>query len=1275
LSKKENKNINFGDISNNTAPVHIGDIYNSRDAEKDSYPVYDLPPINPKIKLPKYPFKGLQWFKKEDAGIFFGREKAIKNFFEKLEKLDNSIFLLYGQSGVGKSSFLNAGIIPRIDTRYNVFYTRISEQEDFYKEVRIGFKKQTVDKKPFLVIIDQIDWFFSSSKKSTDSYLNGLNEFLRECLHNHPKEEIKFVLSFRKEFLAEIKSSLDEYSFSYNGIFLNPLDKEGIVNAIRGISTNNQPKLNYNLQIEEGLIETITADISRDEESHVAPALQVLLTNFWELAIEENRNNPQFTKDSYRENFKKTGVLLDNFLEQQLEIIESKQETSVGLTLDILHYLTTDLATAKEVLRDRLNNDYSHIVNLNSLILQLKNAQLISDGKADNSKTNSIRLAHDALAPLIIRRFNNSNLSGQNAKRILNNKIKFLGKLPESTLDSIELKEVVGGEMGMKKWTKEELKLIKKSKQKNQKDRLAKIGGAILVIVLIVALFFLFKSWKSQKIAKKEQLKKEKSTRFTYLASQFIDINPIAALKFAEKAIQVDSNNIYGRKLLSDIYGIFNTNAIFESKFKAVNTIITEISVSQDGRRLLIGDNSAKAHLFNLKGEKLLELQNHNFFIKEVNFLNKEMLLTGGTNGLIEIWDLGGNRTSTIKIKTKGSVLDYDLNVKRNELLVSSNTQLILVDLNNEKQKIIATFENYSLNSGAIFPDGQQIISGHSDGFIRLWSKTGTLLNQYKTKRGSTTNVVISPKGNYFAFGDGNRIIKIYTRKGELLSSFQASIKSLSSFTFSPNEAYLLTSCMSEKKRTLWRLNGEKVIEFKGESTGSSAVFLSDHKIVGGEADGNVKIWNFKGNKEVSLSDSIYSSMPVIMTRDGKKLISAAKDSLIRITDLATNTTESFFFSGLITNLYNLPSQQGFFGRTNKNQFFAFDFAGNSIPFLDNKRQFGRITDTNISASGRKLLISTDNQTYFIDIVSKKEFTFDRGKGNFISVDFSFDDTKILLGEAGGVIQVRDTLGNLLTKLNGKNGNSGTMRVSPTANQILTGGTDGTVTLIDFLGNEITSFRTHSASVSSLEFSSDGSSILSVAGYQGEVYVNDLSGRELFYFKADTDNVRNAVFSNDNQYIITTGSEGIRIWYALEELLKRIKGNYIHPYFVKQYPEILEYVLENNDLTIILEYALFYQIESQRLQNSNLLAKKFFEESLNIPFTDEQPQLIANMYGDLSYLQLRAKKNKEALASIKRAIEIDKPTIRKNFKEKSEWFEKDNLMDNPTFLEIMKILK
>ena len=56
---------------------------------------------------------GLRPYRKEEADIFYGREKEVEGLLQILQK--DKLVTVIGAPGTGKSSLINAGLIPRLE--------------------------------------------------------------------------------------------------------------------------------------------------------------------------------------------------------------------------------------------------------------------------------------------------------------------------------------------------------------------------------------------------------------------------------------------------------------------------------------------------------------------------------------------------------------------------------------------------------------------------------------------------------------------------------------------------------------------------------------------------------------------------------------------------------------------------------------------------------------------------------------------------------------------------------------------------------------------------------------------------------------------------------------------------------------------------------------------------------------------------------------------------------------------------------------------------------
>jgi len=482
-------------------------------------PTYVLPPL-PKRDLPESRFlKPLARYTAEEAEVFFGRGYQIRELYDRATDSDGApILLLCGQSGVGKSSLLDAGLLPRLFSGgRDVRYLRRDQQKgllgtlsealrptDENPSLGIAWRAEEARlNRPLVVLLDQVEEAFTRPNPSHPREVEELAAALREALgvrSNRPNG--KLILSFRKEWLADIERSLDEARLlpARVRVFLGPLDRRGIIEAVRGPGRLVDPHghqfehpiladrlyKQYALEVEAGLPEVIADDLLADPGSPVAPTLQVLLCKMWEKAQdkmwekarERDRAHPCFDRKLYGE-LSREGILLKDYLDQQLaELGQWRPEVmNLGLALDLLEYHTTPLGTAKERTAKERHEDYIHLDEVvPSLVQQCVELRLLAtDGTQVDSNHGepATRLAHDTLAPLVRDRFDSSDCPAQRARRVLKNRAAEWAEGKEGApLDEADLAVVERAESAMRAWTPDEKRLVEASRrERNQREQ------------------------------------------------------------------------------------------------------------------------------------------------------------------------------------------------------------------------------------------------------------------------------------------------------------------------------------------------------------------------------------------------------------------------------------------------------------------------------------------------------------------------------------------------------------------------------------------------------------------------------------------------------------------------------------------------------------------------------------------------------------------------------------------------------------------------------------
>ena len=350
--------------------------------------------------LPERPFRHLSWFTAEHAEVFFGRGYQVRELYEEItDPTGAPIVLLYGASGVGKSSLLDAGLVPRLEAGGNaVRYCRRDQQKGLTGSLRAALQldaeQTTLNEgwraeeaqlgKPLVIFLDQVEEVFTRPNPAQPRELDEFVAVLETALGNRDaRPRGKLVLGFRKEWLAELDRRLAEAKLPRTPVFLKQLDRRGIIEAIRGPARPGRLQRHYRLAVEDGLPEIIADNLLADAGSALAPTLQVLLTKMWERARQANRDQPRFDRALY-ESLKADGYLLEDVLRDGLQAIgrwNSDVESS-GLSLDVLAFHTTDLGTAAQHSRAELDGRYAHRADaLPGLVAQCKDHYLLIEAE------------------------------------------------------------------------------------------------------------------------------------------------------------------------------------------------------------------------------------------------------------------------------------------------------------------------------------------------------------------------------------------------------------------------------------------------------------------------------------------------------------------------------------------------------------------------------------------------------------------------------------------------------------------------------------------------------------------------------------------------------------------------------------------------------------------------------------------------------------------------------------------------------------------------------
>ncbi len=240
-------------------------------------------------RTPKRPYKFLDYYTEQDAGLFFGREPEVEAICSQI--LAHRSFILHGRSGVGKSSIVRAGLMPRLKSEGHLaFVVRsftdpvhhmvsalsqvrgVGAQEAWTLEDLVGQLARLDPNRCIVFFFDQFEEFFSLlAEHERRQFLDAARQ-----LTAADGSPVRMVFALREDLLAEmsqLKTAIPEiFHHEYR---LKRLNRGQASRAI------TEPALAVGCRYDRPLVELLLDDLG-DDDGVDPPQLQIVCDNLFD---------------------------------------------------------------------------------------------------------------------------------------------------------------------------------------------------------------------------------------------------------------------------------------------------------------------------------------------------------------------------------------------------------------------------------------------------------------------------------------------------------------------------------------------------------------------------------------------------------------------------------------------------------------------------------------------------------------------------------------------------------------------------------------------------------------------------------------------------------------------------------------------------------------------------------------------------------------------------------------------------------------------------------
>src|SRR5882724_4110413 len=384
------------------------------------------------------PIKGLLPFDTADEAVFAGLQRHNELIECQQAIIDHNFRLgiLSADSGNGKTSFLQAGLLPTLQkSDHGCVYVKLTELDPVIsikqalasrlppdippdatlsELLRSAARSEDKEMGPFVLLLDQFEQFFVHQKRRKDR--EPLIRQLSEWYNRNYASPVKLLISIRSDFhgrLNELQKAMG-YSLGPHQIFtLEKFAPEQAADVFRVLAESAQ------LECDRSFIEEMTAqELAASDDGYISPVdIQILA---WMIARQSTGEERAFTRSAFQ---KLGGVegLLERFLTRALDARETpprrQAATKVLLALTDLERNTRAGMRTLDDLRHNLGGALSDS-ELREAVEWLTRGDVRLAALVKRDDVEGYELAHERLIPAL-RRIANKELTEADRANLL----------------------------------------------------------------------------------------------------------------------------------------------------------------------------------------------------------------------------------------------------------------------------------------------------------------------------------------------------------------------------------------------------------------------------------------------------------------------------------------------------------------------------------------------------------------------------------------------------------------------------------------------------------------------------------------------------------------------------------------------------------------------------------------------------------------------------------------------------------------------------------------
>ncbi|WP_293061991.1 MULTISPECIES: hypothetical protein [unclassified Moorena] len=1082
-----------------------------------------------------------------------GRQRDVNRLMERITRADHKLTVIHGQSGVGKSSIVHAGLVPALKNRplgdriglpivVQVYTDWVGELHKHLADQLLGNgNEDPLLREKFLnsngngngngnalidsvleqlqhnadnnlltvLIFDQFEEFFSVYSHQSQRKL--FYYFLVNCLK---LPYLKLIFSIRDNALHKL---LELEHYTWDVIESNILDKK-----IR------YPLVNFSLEDAYSVIQSLT----HRANFYLEPALIDELVR--ELGAEIGEVRPielqvvgaqlqaeNITTLAQYQHHGPKAKLVERFLEKVIKDCGPENETAAWLVLSLLidDNKNRPLKNRSELAIESSLEDYTldlilEIFEKSGLVFLLPEVTI-----------NRYQLVHDYLVD-VIRQKKQSKLQAE-----LEN-LRQKDKQSQDKIEQLVKEQELQNQLAKitKKQRKTEEKLNRILRQRLREARWA--GMALFSLMVITGI-----------LGVRYAISKTNNhlSDLSYSSKALVDANRtldalILSLEAAQQlqqslGVNPETQTRVVTALQQAVYGVRERN-----RLKGHRDWVSSVSFSPDGQLIASGSRDKTIKLWRKDGTLLKTLRGHRAGIHSVSFSQDgQIIASGSEDKTVKLWRKDGSLVMTLDGPDGHTKTVHCVSFSRDRQMIASASEDKTIKLWSKDGVLLQTLTGHSdsVLGVSISPNGQLIASASKDKTIKLWRRDGTLLKTWQAHTQPVVSVRFSPDGNTIASTSTDNTVKLWQTNGELIDTLEGHRNWVLDVSFS-SDGQRLATASADHTIKLWNSDGELIETLAGHSEMVLDVsFSPDNKtIASASADKTIRLWASDGGILAPIRHN-QTVRSVSFSPDGEMIATASADNTIQLLRLQDRTIKAFSAHGEgLTGISFSPDSTIMASASEDKTVKLWNLDGSLLHTLEGHQD--QVWGVSFSPDSKLIASASADETVKLWNLDGTLFkTLEGHQDQVWGVSFSPDSKQIASASNDGTVKLWNRDGKLLNTFKEHNDAVNWVSFSPDGEMIASASSDGTVKLWNRDGKLLNTLKGHNGAVNWVSFSPDGTLIAS-ASSDTTVNLWSRDGHLINTFKGHNDSVFGVSFSPDSKLIASASKDKTMILWNLD---------------------------------------------------------------------------------------------------------------------------------------------